>query len=454
MQVSLGVAVGGHEFGVLAAACVWFPRPNVLEEQLILNRIADVVVIGTGAFGASVAYHLAAEGAGRVVLLDRAELASQTSPRAAGLTQQIRPEPEMTRLAMRSVEKIQRFSDETGEPLAYVQSGSVKMARTEADAWQIRSEIEAGPNFGLKIHAITSEELDDLAPFARAHGVLAMWCTPSDLHTEPAQIPLGYARAARRLGTEVMLNTPVVAINLASGSVSGVVTSDGVIEAPIVVDAAGAWTRLVGEQLGLRIPVVSMRHQLMITEPIAGVLPHHAICRVIDANVYVRPEQGGLMLGGYERDPMPYRMDALPASFQIHDLPLDGAVLDRLAASVRGQFPVFAQVGRRALRGGLPTMTADGLPIVGPIPAAAGLFVASGCCVGGLTVSPAIGELLAREILSGRPEPLLAGLRMNRFGSEVADDNDLQRACIEMYANHYAGMPQIERKPASGISRS
>src|SRR3712207_6784017 len=120
-------------------------------KDIAVIRTSSVVVIGSGAFGASVAYHLAAMGQGHVALLDRYEIASQTSPRAAGLTQQIRPSEQMTRLAMLAVQKITRFAEETGEPLVYHQWGSVKMARTERDERQIRAEIEVGQSRGLDI---------------------------------------------------------------------------------------------------------------------------------------------------------------------------------------------------------------------------------------------------------------------------------------------------------------
>lgn len=400
---------------------------------------ADVVVIGAGAFGSSVAYHLAAMGQRNVALLDRFLIASQTSPRAAGLTQQIRSDPDMTRLAMLSVQKITRFADETGEPMAYHQSGSVKMARTEADARQVQAEIEAGNAAGLDIHEISASDLARLTPFARSEGVRAMWYTPSDLYLEPVQLPLGYARAAERLGVVVLTGTEVTGIRVRDAAVSGVATSQGEIRTPTVVDAAGAWARLVGERAGIRIPIVPMRHQLFITEPIAGVEPEQPICRVIDANVYIRPDKGGLMLGGYEVDPQPYTMTELPAGFQIRDLPLDLTVLRRLAGLVCEQFPVLQDAPIREHRGGLPTMTADGRHIVGPVPGLKGLYAATGCCVGGLSISPAVGEVLAELILTGTPSIPLDALSIARFGEEIAADDRLAAACVRTYTHQYAG---------------
>jgi glycine/D-amino acid oxidase-like deaminating enzyme len=400
---------------------------------------ASVIVIGSGAFGSSLAYHLAAMGQRDVALLDKFAIAAQTSPRAAGLTQQIRPSAGMTRLAMLAVAKITRFAEETGEPVVYHQSGSVKIARTERDERQVAAELAAGNERGLEMHPLSADDLAALTPFARPDGVRAMWFTPSDLYLEPVQIPRGYAAAAQRMGVTVIPHTEVTGILRRGEAVAGVRTNRGAISAPVVVDAAGAWARAVAEEADIRVPVVPMRHQLMITEPIAGIAPEQPICRVIDANVYVRPEKGGLMLGGYETDPRPFDVRALPQGFQIKDLPLELTVLRELAGKVRDVFPVIQGAPVREHRGGLPTITADGKHIVGPVPGLRGFYTATGCCVGGLSISPAIGQCLAELILTGRSSLPLDELAITRFGPELANDETLRAAARETYAHQYAG---------------
>ncbi|GIW03885.1 MAG: hypothetical protein KatS3mg059_0505 [Thermomicrobiales bacterium] len=217
----------------------------------------------------------------------------------------------------------------------------------------------------------------------------------------------------------------------------------------MVVDAAGAWARLVGEQIGRASASrwCRVRHQLMITEPVAGVDTTQPICRVIDANVYVRPESAaGLMLGGYEPDPHAYDMRGVPPGFQIKDLPLDLTVLRGLAERVRDVFPVLVDAPVREHRGGLPTMTADGKPVAGAVPGVRGLYVATGCCVGGLSISPAAGQVLAELIVHGEASIPLDGLRMDRFGSEVASDVALRAAGIATYVHQYSGGWQFSRE--------
>ncbi len=269
------------------------------EERMIQQ--ADAVVIGPGAFGASTAYHLARRGK-RVALLDKFDVASQTSPRAAGLTQQIRTDALMTRLAMRSVRKIVDFEADTGQALAYHQSGSIKLARTAAFAAQIEDELKRGQAVGLDIEPITLPTPIGLprswwrtrrapsgtpAPTCTWSRAIYPWPTsgrrPVPRRPGPAahgghrhRHPRRRRRARRdhrgRDPRHRWWSTP---------------------PAP----GHAWWVRY-----GIRVPVVPTRHQLYVARPIAGVEAEQPIVRVLDVNVYVRPERGGLMLGGYEPD--------------------------------------------------------------------------------------------------------------------------------------------------------
>jgi glycine/D-amino acid oxidase-like deaminating enzyme len=398
---------------------------------------ADAVVIGAGAFGASIAFHLAKRGK-RVALLERHAIASQTSPRAAGLTQQIRTDAVMTRLAMRSVAKIEQFGEDTGEKLVFHQSGSLKLARTPEFGEQIHDEIKRGQAIGLDIQAVSHVEARRLAPFLQPESAVAMWYTATDLYLEPGDLPRAYARAAEGLGAAVLPHTPATAIGTRDGVIERVVTDSGDIETPVVVDAAGAWTRLVAEMTGIRVPIVPTRHQLYITRPIDGVSPQQPIVRVLDVNVYVRPERGGLMLGGYEPDPLQVDVRSLPADFQIQDLALDFEPLRKLTESVHAEFPVLHGAEIDEFRGGLPTMTVDGRHIVDEVPGVRGFFVASGCCVGGLSISPAVGEVLADWVVDGEPGLDLTSLGLKRFGPEVDTEERLRETCLWRYAHHYS----------------
>ena len=402
---------------------------------------AEVVVIGAGAFGASITFHLARRGR-RVALLERHAVASQTSPRAAGLTQQIRSDPVMTRLAMRSVAKIKQFETDTGEPLAFHQSGSLKLTRTPEFVPQIHDEVEEGQAVGIDIHHVSPGEAERLAPFLHADAALAAWYNASDLYLEPVDLPRAYIRAAERLGASILPHTPVTAIRTRDGAIEGVLTDQGEIGAAVVVDAAGAWARVVAEMTGIRVPIVPTRHQLYITRPIPGVSADQPIVRVLDVNVYVRPERGGLLLGGYEPDPLQVDVRALGTDFDIKNLTLDFEPLRKLTHEVRAEFPALQSAEIAEFRGGLPTMTVDGKHIIDRVPGVDGFFVASGCCVGGLSISPAVGEVLADWVVDGSPGLDLSQLSLSRFGTELASDEKLREQCLWRYAHQYSDEQQ------------
>ena len=399
---------------------------------------AECVVIGSGALGASVAFHLACGGR-QVALVDKHALGSQTSPRAAGLTSQARGSDLMTTLAQRAVRKIEAFERETGETLVFHQPGALKIARTPEHVVQLRSELERSRRLSTGLQAIAPSEARAMNPFLETAGIRAVNFSPTDLYLEPSQMTNGYARAAERLGARMLPHTLVTGIVLRGAAVAGVQTEHGTIRCETVVDAAGAWLRAVAALAGASVPMVATRHQLMVTEPIDGVDPMQPITRIIDANVYVRPDEGGLLLGGYEANPVQYDPAALPARFDVADLALDIGVLRRLADRVREQLPIFQHVpgaiGVRVHRGGLPTMTADGKHTVGPVPSLRGLYVAGGCCVGGLSIAPAIGEALAAWIIDRAPPMDLSPLAPGRENG--IDEESLRTACRLRYARHY-----------------
>jgi glycine/D-amino acid oxidase-like deaminating enzyme len=396
---------------------------------------ADAVVIGAGALGAATAFHLVKAGMS-VALLDKAEPGSQSSRRAAGLSGQLRSDETMTRIAARGVRKIETFEADTGEPLVFFQPGSLKVARRPEHAVQLEDEVARGERLGLDAVMLRPEEARRLMPYLMTDGVLAVMHVRSDVYLEPIQIPVGYARASARLGAAVLPNTPVEEIVMEGGRVAGVGTARGEIRTGVVVDAAGAWLRAIATCAGASVKALPTRHQLMVTVPLPGVRPDQPITRIIDANVYVRPEKGGLMLGGYEADPVQYGPGELAAHFDINDLELDVSVLRRLAASVEAQFPVFRAVALQEHRGGLPTMTADGEHILGPVPEVAGFYVIGGCCVGGLSTAPALGELLAEWITHGAPSIDVPFMAPTRQATNLPD-SELRELCRLQYAHHY-----------------
>lgn len=410
-----------------------------------MDSQADAVVIGAGALGLSTALHLAIEGIGRVVVVDRFAPASQTSPRAAGLFKLIQPDVTRTRLSALSIHKALYFAQEMGVELPVTRSGSVMLARTEAHAALIRREVVQSQAWGVEVELIDPAEAHRLAPFLEPQGILAAAYTPGDIYIEePSSLLDAYLAAARRRGVQVIGEKPVTGVRLRNGEVASVVTPRGEIAAPVVVDAAGAWARLVGQLAGAAVAVAPVRHQLLITEPIGGIQPTQPILRIVDTAVYLRPARGGLMLGGFESDPLLVALPPEGDGFSMDDVPLDMAVLDGLGATVRDQVPALAGAEVGEHRGGLFTMTPDGRFLVGPVPGVHGFWTATGCNGSGFSSSPGIGQTLAEWIVRGEPSIDLGILSPDRFADMVLDDERLRRLGVEQYTHYYDPMPATE----------
>ena len=405
---------------------------------------ADAVVVGAGALGLSTAFHLARFGVRRVALIDRFAAGSQTSARAAGLFKLVQADETRTRLARLSVQKVTRFMEETGVPLEVVRSGSLLVSRTPEHAVLVREEARQSQAWGVDVQLVDGDEAHRLMPLLEGQGIRAACHTPGDVYIdEPSSLLQAYLEACRRQGVTLIPDTPVTGIRVTGGQVEGVATSAGEISARIVVDAAGAWARAVAELAAVRAPIVPVRHQLYITEPIAGSRPDDPIVRVVDTAVYLRPARGGLMLGGFEPDPLP--IDPRVPGFSVDDVPLDLAVLTGLAATVARQVPAIQKSAVREHRGGLFTMTTDGTFLVGPTPEVRGFWSATGCNGSGFSLSPAIGQVLAEWITAGTPSIDLSALQPARFAGTALDDERLRAAAVWQYAHYYD--PAFVRPP-------
>jgi len=394
------------------------------------------VVIGAGALGLSTALHCALAGRS-VVVVERWTAGSQASGRAAGLFKSVQADELRTGLARRSIEKAVSFADWAGVPLEVARPGSFLIARTAEHREYLRRELAQSWSWGVDVREASPGRLaDQLSYYLTGDEEFALWCPEDAYIEEPASLVRAYLDACRLHGGMLLENEPVAGITRTYGRVTGVETAERSIAAPVVVDAAGGWVRQVAELAGARVSLAPVRHQLLITTPIPDVDPADPITRVVDAAVYLRPARGGLMVGGFEADPLPVDPRAQPASFSTDDVPLDLGVLRTLAAKVGAEVPVAESAPVAELRGGLFTMSPDGRFVAGPVPDLPGLWVASGCNGSGFSSSPALGEALAGWITSGAAPPGMEALSPGRFGPLLTDDALVTRG-LRQYAHYY-----------------
>jgi glycine/D-amino acid oxidase-like deaminating enzyme len=372
-----------------------------------------------------------------VALLDKHDIGSQTSPRAAGMVSCARNSELMIRLIKDACRKIESFTADTGPPLDWVHSGSLKIARRPQDVHVIESDFERCSRMGLDVELISVAQACRLNPFLHPSGILAAMCIGDDRYFDPSQVAVGFANAAAGNGAVMLPNTDVLAVNISSGKVTDVTTRTGAIHTPVVVDAAGAWSRQVAQSGGIRVPLIPTRQQLIVTEPLAGADAKLPMVRIMDSAVYVRPCQGGLLWGVYEESPRFFDMHVLAADFDVKDMPLDIQVLQDAAYEVKEQLPILGTAKVKEFRGGIPTMTSDGLHILGPAPGVAGFYFASGCNVAGLSILPTIGEALAAWITDGEPTDDLSSMLVSRFKDDAWSEEQLRRDATWQYRHFY-----------------
>jgi 4-methylaminobutanoate oxidase (formaldehyde-forming) len=235
---------------------------------------------------------------------------------------------------------------------------------------------------------------------------------------------------------ETVGHTAVTGIDVKNGEVRGVHTTRGYVGTPVVVDAAGAWSRIVGHMAGVDVKIVPMRHSLCITAPVDGVPADLPIIRITDAAGYARPARGGLMYGIFEPDPLPFGPEP-GQTMSLDMVPVSRAALGEAHERMKRSMPAIANATVQEERAGLFTMTADGKFIAGPMPGIRGFWVVSGCNGSGFSMSTGLGATLAEWIVGGAPEIDLSLLDPARFLDPEISDADLLAKSIWQYANYY-----------------
>ena len=402
-----------------------------------------VVVIGGGVFGTSTAYHLARKGGREIMLLEAREVGSQTSSQAAGLIRSLRGSAVGARMALYSIAAFERFREEIGHDLGAQQSGAYLVALCDETTAQLQRWSERAERFGVTSTFVSLDEAKARLPILHTRGIRAVVYEPRDLYLEPAEVAIGFAKGARELGVDIKERTLVRNIEVEAGKVVAVHTEHERITTSWVVLAGGAWGPRLAAQCGIFVPTIPVRHQLHITTPLAEVRPEFSIVRFPELAVYLRPAHGGLMVGGYEGNPVSYDPQTIDGDIDVRNLALDRIVLQRFTDAVTRFFPILDRADIVHEQRGLPTMAPDGFPVLGQAPGVEGLLVASGDNVGGVSVAPAVGHLLSELILTGTSPFDLSRMAVDRFGHAYDNPQTLRRACEARYAAHGQGYIEL-----------
>jgi 4-methylaminobutanoate oxidase (formaldehyde-forming) len=398
---------------------------------------ARAVVIGGGVGGTSIAYHLARKGWREVVLLERAELTSGSTFHSAGLVGQLRSSVALTRLMMWSVECYRRLAAETGHDPGWKEVGSLRLAASPERQLEHRRQAGWAKTFGLPLAEISAGEARRLFPLMSVDGVEGAVYLPTDGHLDPSGLAMALAEGARRGGASIRTGTRVTGIEVRDGRVHAVETTAGTIRTEVVVNAAGMYAPEIGRLVGVTIPLVPMAHQYLTTKPIAGVSAAMPTLRDPDNLVYFREEVGGLVAGGYEREPAPWGLDGIPADFNHRLLAPDwerfGPILDGCVRRV----PALGGAEIVRLVNGPEAFTPDGEFLLGEAPEVRGFFVACGFCAHGIAGAGGMGRIMADWIVEGDPGLDLWHMDLRRFGPQYRSRRLTLERTHEVYRTYY-----------------
>jgi glycine cleavage system aminomethyltransferase T/glycine/D-amino acid oxidase-like deaminating enzyme len=406
-----------------------------------LPAAAAVVVIGGGVGGASVAYHLAERGLTDVVLVDRAELTSGSTFHSAGLVGQLRADPTLTRMNMYSVELYRRLQ-QTELPPGWVECGGIRLASSPQRMEEIRRQISWATAFGLPLEEISTAEAHALFPLMDPTGVVGAAMLASDGYVDPSQLCHSLAGLARRAGVQIHPHTRVTAIDAERGRVARVHTDQGTIACEVVVNCGGMFAAEIARMLDVRIPLVPMSHQYVVTDAFLERRDHPLpTLRDPDLLVYYRQEVDGLVMGGYERDPAPWTADAttyddIPGDFNGRLLPESWDRFEEITANAQVRVPAMADVGLRKLINGPEAFTPDNEFILGETEVD-GFFVAAGFCAHGIAGAGGIGKVLADWIVHGDPGLDVWHMDVRRFGAHYRSPSYTLARTVETYATYY-----------------
>ncbi len=394
-----------------------------------------MVVIGGGVGGCSIAYWLTKLGERDVVLVERADLTSGSTFHSAGLVGQLRGSLSLTKMMMSSVELYRSLQKEVGLETGWREVGSLRLASSQERLEELSRQAGWAKTFGLPLDLISAHEAQKLFPPMSTDGVLGAAFLPTDGYIDPSQLTFALAEGARRGGAEISTSTRVTGIDVERGRVKGVQTDKGPIEADVVVNAGGMFAKELGELAGVNVPIVPMAHEYLVTKP-SGLPLEMPTMRDPSLLVYFRPESGGLIMGGYERDPAPWSLDGIPADFNGQLLAEDWPRFEPLLENAIKRVPELAEMDSVRLINGPEAFTPDNEFILGPTDVR-GFWVAAGFCAHGLAGAGGMGKLVAEWILDGVPSLDVWEMDSRRFGTAYRTREYTLARTIEVYSTYY-----------------
>src|SRR5690349_24474764 len=400
---------------------------------------AEIVIVGGGVIGTSVAYHLTRLGKADVLLLEQGHLSGGTTWHAAGLVGPLRASESGTRLVQYSAELYASLEAETGLSTGYRNVGGVIVARTQARMIQLRRTAANAVAYDMPCELISPERAQELWPPMQVDDLLGAIWLPGDGKVNPADLTQSLARGARQRGARIAERVRVTGFSAADGRVTGVRTDHGDVEAEVVVNCAGQWAKALGDLAGVTVPLHSAEHFYVVTDQLEGTHPDLPILRDPDGYTYFKEEVGGLVVGGFEPVAKPWvAPDQIPRPFEFQLLGEDWEHFSVLMDSAVHRIPVLAETGIKKFYNGPESFTPDNQFILGEAPELRNFYVAAGFNSVGIASAGGAGRALAEWITAGEPSMDLTAVDIRRFAPFNGNQQWLHDRVAEVLGLHYA----------------
>ena len=421
-----------------------------------LTQRAQVVIVGGGAVGCSVAYHLAKLGWTDVVLIEQGQLSCGTTWHAAGVVGQLRTHPSLTRLMIYSSRLYEGLEAEVGLGTGWNPCGALWVAASADRMTQLHRTVDLARAQGLEAHDISVAEAGARWPLMRTEDLVGAIWLPNDAKANPADLTQALARGARRLGVRILERTKALGWVVDRDRVTSVATDRGDIECEYVVNCGGQWAKALGQQVGVTVPLQPAEHYYIVTEPVDGLDKTAPTLRDPDGYTYFKEEVRGLLMGGFEPDAKPWvASDEIPEPFEFQLLPEDWDQFDILMRNAVHRVPAMESAGVKKFYNGPESFTPDHNFIMGLAPELDNYFVLAGFNSSGIAFAGGAGNALAQWIVAGEPDLDLSPVDIRRFAPMQGNKRWLRGRVQEIVGLHFAmAWPNREPQSARGVRRS
>ncbi|WP_374651668.1 FAD-dependent oxidoreductase [Dongia sp.] len=415
---------------------------------------AEILIIGAGIIGCSIAYHLARMGKKDVVILEKSGITHGATWHAAGLVGQLRSSRNVTRMLRHSVELYDQLEAETGMAIDWKKYGSLRLACSSEREMENKRSLTMAKSFGLEMQELSPGEAQDLFPIMSIEDVRSAVYIPSDGYIDPSGVCQALAKGAKDRGARIVIGERVTGMTVENRRVGVVKTDRGEWSCDLVVNCAGMWGHEIGEMAGIRVPSFAVEHQYLITDPLPDVPKRMPTMRDPDHLVYYKPEVRGLVIGGYEPNTLPFAPGGIPKHFAQELLPGNFERFEMLAKLGGKRTPIINTVGVRELINGPIPYSADSDFVMGKSPELDNYFVSAGFLYG-IAAGGGAGRMMAEWIVDGSPSLNLWPLDVRRFSFHHNTRHFMYPRAVELYGHHYKlHRPGDEHETMRGIRRS